>query len=492
MFFLPVLIACAGDRSSAPPALSGDDPVLLAERAVDAGDYATAMRYAMQARSQPRSLDDTRASRRIDRTIERITASSDEQIQSWLTAGRYLDALDLAHALEQVDPNQAPSARRVEARSAAHFRSAASQALESGHLGAASLSLSLARRAGDPTGDFEPTWGRFRDAHCYSEPQIVFLDEGRVTEKAREHFRQVFLTELEALRSRCGPGGQPLRVNVSPALIEFIDRELEETAGMPVPGYDLELEAPLVETIPYSVVEEVTRMESVTEEVERRDCAPRPGKSGCEVWTEEVTKEVAVRAFADVQKTKRLEWTRSSVESAAPEQFVGFPAKRVERRIVYLGRFSLAEGPALGGFDVVRVEADRGHAAVRERGVSLPADPLEARTLEVLVPEADRALAEQIRSGIAELVTHALAPSMEEAAERSRSGDLNGAEDRYLRALVLGGPVTVEMDRFFQGRYGQSTVTVTAALIDAIGRGKDRVESDLFPTINKEDSDGQQ
>ncbi|MEM6531246.1 MAG: hypothetical protein AAF654_01415 [Myxococcota bacterium] len=489
-----VLAASCASTQVTPRNPDGGAEALVerAEAALDAGDFASAMRLAMEARGQPLSLDDTRVSRRIDRAIERVSAGSGEKIDRWLAGGRFLDALDLADALAKVNPSQAAEAKRVESQAATHFQRTAKRALDGGLLGVAALSFALARRAGYPATEFDDVWRRFQSSNCYAEPAISFEEPGVATDEARARFSAILIQEVRALRSRCGAGTQPLLVRVWPAMLESVDRSLDEVGGVSAPGYRFELERPVSEQIGYEIEEKVTRMKAVTEEVERRDCAPRPGKSGCEVWTEEVTKEVPVQEFTRTRKTKTLSWPRSVANEVGGDNVIRFPAKRVERRVVYLGRFALNDGPGVGHFDVAEVDSDQGHGEVREGGVSLAADPLQARSLAALFAAADQSLLAQVRTGVEGAVADALAPSLKEAASLARDGDLLGAEDRYLRALVLGGPVTVAMERFFDGRYGQNTASVIAPLLSALGRVENRTQTELFPTLNNEEDDGQQ
>lgn len=466
--------------------------IIRAEKELDGGRFVEAMREALRARSMPLDLDDVSLARRIDRTIERISANSDDQVQRWLAEERYLDAVALAEQLLTVDESRRDWAVSVRERAVDYYRRSAEAARTEGYPGTAALRYAIARDVGGEVdrGTIEAAWESFRGPNCFADPEVTTRVARRTNPVALERIRAVVEGELEALQSRCGVGGLPLRVEISVDEAEIRDREEERLAAEPLPGVAIETEEVYYEEVPYTDVEEVTTYETRIETVEHRDCAPRPGQRGCRTWTEEVERRVPKVERREVHKIRRVERRRPVKTPLPDDQVVRYPETVVTRAVRYRGTLGLA-GTKLP-FEVYEESTDSAHDAVNERGVRLPSDPLEVRSMDEVLDEADALLRLETSRAIRRIVAARNEALDARGGELTLDGKPDAAEEAYLAKLVTGGEVSREIARYFERRYGRGVSEVMKSLLVALGRVEEDEPSDapgLFPEREDEPGD---
>lgn len=461
--------------------------VAQAEKELAQGRFVSAMSQALKARDIPLDLEDVKVVRRIDRAVENTTRASEEQVKVFVKSNRYIDAVTLVGQLVRVDPALQEWGREVQAKAVAHYLEQAESRKSAGYPGSAALKLAVARQVGADVerAEIESHWASFRDPYCFSDPKLQVKAVGRVDPQAVTHIKTTLKDELDAVQARCGEGGQPLEVRVTVEKTEVVDTTEEVTLAEPLPGVEIKTEEVYFEEIPYTEVVEVTEYETRIEQVEHRDCAPRPGQRGCRSWVEEVEKKVPVKVEKEVQKVRKVRKTRPLTTPLPDDKVVKYPATAVTRRVSYAGSMKLA------GFDdsidfVVREEStDTAHGPVAERGVSLPEDPMEADEMEAVFAAANKALNAEVRRLLTNAINAWGAARAKTAAGLIEAGNLGGAEEAYLGTLVIGGKIDRSMSRFFSQEYGKAVPDVLAVLLDALGRtkAKDQGKAEsLFPT----------
>lgn len=457
-----------------------------AERELDEGRFVEAMRSALEARAMPLDLDEVSLGRRIDRTIARVAANSESQVQRWLESERYLDAVLLAEQLLSVDETRSDWATTVLENAIAYFTRSAEEAMRGGNPGTAALRLSIAWDMGASIerSRIASAWAEFRGPNCFADPEVIVTATRRVDPIAIDHIRSTVTRDLLALQSRCGVGQRPLKVQVSVEAAKAEDTREKIAAAEPLPGVEIETEEVYYEEIPYTEVEEITTYDTRIVLIEHRDCAPRPGQRGCRTWTEEVLEEVPKTEEREVQKVRRERRTRPVQRPLPEDKVVRFTKTSVTRAAIYRGEIAIDGVPAQASFEVQTRSVDTSHDAVNERGVVLAADPLEVKSLDEVLKDADQVLEGQVRTALDALV-EARSEELElRGARLAQEGKRLAAEEAYLAKLVVGGDVDPDMARFFDRSYGREVPEVMKSLLVALGRVKaeDREEKrSLFP-----------
>jgi tetratricopeptide (TPR) repeat protein len=447
-----------------------------AEQELAAADYAGALRDALKARRLPLDLDDVDLVRRIDDTIAKASRLAEERVSAFVEQGHFVPAVELSAQVRDASPGVSTRerwARDVQQKATEHYLQLATSA-EAALPGSAAVQLAMAKKAGASVEAAKVTelWNRFAVPTCFSEPRITVNDK---TGKAGDLLREIETAarkELAELRGRCGEGTQPLGVTIALATLEVVDKTDKERGIKPLPGFNIKTEEVYYEEEPYTVMEEVTEEQVKKELQEKRDCAPKPGKErGCRTWTEEVDIKVPVKQVKEVTKVRRIEKRRPIVGELPADKVVTYEVTRVTRRVTVSGRIEV-----LGGVGEPRVfslavdSVDEGHPEVKHPKLSVPADPLEAKTMPALLADASAAVSREVGNAVAGAVEGWSKRYEEEAAKQVLAGRLPEAEEIYLKLLALGAGSSKAVSQYFQQRYGRSVPEDMAALGYAMGR----------------------
>lgn len=447
-----------------------------ADQDLSAGRFAGALGYAMRARSLPLDLEDVDLVRRIDDTVTRAARLAEDEVRQLTSQARYVEAVELARQIVEASPGVESRRQWADevSKEAAGFYANAAQDLEGrGLVGSAAIQLALAKRVG---GDVEATrvealWNKFAEPTCFASPEIQVNDRTSKGGDLVESIRTTARSELDGVRERCGVGTRPLGVTIELTKVDVVDESAKQRAAKPLPGVDIQTEETYYEEVPRTVVEEVTEYETRVEDVEKRDCAPRPGQErGCRSWVEQVETKVPVKRKREVTKIERIQRTRPVKGPLPEDKVLTYEVTTVTRRVVYEGTVQVVGAKEPRKF-VVRVESvDSGNAEASKMGLTVRADPLEVKEMDALRREAADQVAAAVRQGVGDAVALWSQEFQKEAGRNFREGNIPQAEEQYLKLLALGGRPDEVMARFFGQRYGASIGAVMDMLAVALGR----------------------
>ncbi|MEE8408856.1 MAG: tetratricopeptide repeat protein [Myxococcota bacterium] len=453
-----------------------------ADAALSSGELATALRYAKRARRLPLDLEDVDLVQRIDTTIERAATQAEETVAAYEKRGHFLSAVELSHQIVSAVPGVSSRetwGEEVRKKAQEHYVSAADRLQGEKLFGSAAIQMAFARKVGSPieVADVVAAWNRFAELTCFAEPDIRVIDK---TGKAKDLIAKIETTariELAGLRERCGEGTRKLGVRIQLNKVVIVDDTKIERAAKALPGVEIKTEEVYFEEEPYTAIEEYTEYEVRIERLEKRDCAPRPGKRrGCRTWVEDIEVEIPIKKTREVQKVRRIRKTRPIKGPLPEDKVLSYAVTTVERSVLYEGTVTLTgDATATHTFSVEEASKDSGNERASAKGLVIEADPLEIKSMSTLTAEAAEALAREIERDVAESVEAWAKRLEEQARKRVLEGQLPQAEELYLKLLALGADRSNELKKFFGNRYGRDVVAVMDILAGALGR---EVESD--------------
>ncbi|MBI3178252.1 MAG: hypothetical protein HYZ27_01240 [Deltaproteobacteria bacterium] len=455
----------------------------LADAALSKGELPTALAHATVARRMPLDLEDVELVRRIDATIDKAAQLAEERVQQMSERGRFVAAVELAEQIVEASPgvtSRKKWADEVRAKAVEHYSSLARALAGQNLFGSAAIQLAMARRSGAqvPVGDILAHWNRFAEPTCFAKPTVAVVDR---TGKARDLVAKIEATaqdDLAELRSRCGEGNRKLGVQIELMKVDLVDTTTTDRAAKPLPGSKVKTEEVYYEEEPYTEMEEVTEYITRTEKQERRDCAPRPGKErGCVTWVEDVEVKVPVVKKKEVQKVRRIEKRRPVKGPLPADQVLTYDVTAVTRRARYDGQIVVTgEATVKRAFVLQRESVDQSHARAESPKLVIPADPLEVKEMSEVTADAAEAVAQEVRTAVAEAARTWAETFADGARKQVLGGQMPQAEELYLRMLALGNDGGEELSRFFADRYGRTVGEVMDLLSVAMGRAVEEIK----------------
>ncbi|MEL7304340.1 MAG: hypothetical protein AAGJ56_00810 [Myxococcota bacterium] len=461
-----LLVACGSAASSSSvqpgePRREAMEAVERAESALNTDQLIEALRYALEARAAPLGLDQLALSRRVDRVIERIATQRAAYVASLFDSGDPIAAVQFAQQLASIDRDAESWADQVVSVARREFIARAGRADEGGYPGHAAIQLSFASElsSGEGIAAAEKRWSAFCAQHCFA-PTLISV-KSKVESDTADRIRDVVSDAIDASIAIHAEGALSLAVSMTLERAELVDEQSEEQALAPYPGDSFETEEVYYEEVPSMRFDSQIEYDRVVERVERRDCAPRPGKRGCRRWTESVEKQVPRQVERSVLSPRRVRRVRPR-SSYPRDRVVVYPRTRWMRAVTYVGTLAIAERRHPFA---VHVEAiDRSHAQVDDRGVSLAADPVQLPEKEALWREADQALTAVVKKALVASLSSQHAVLRRRALESILVAEELEAEESFLAVLAAGGEPDDTMVDFFDRRYHRSPTAIAAML----------------------------
>ena len=444
------------------------------------GEYAVALKHALRARRMPLDLDEVELVSSIDNTIAQASRRAEDTVAKWSDKGTFLLAVDLAEQVVQASPGVASRqewANGVKARAVEHYTGLAKELQTRNLPGSAAIQWSAARRVGGdiPVATVVSLWDRFAEPICFDEPKVSMVGPKTIA-TAVPTITEATKKALQETRASCGEGTRKLAVEISIAEGGLTDETRTEKAAKALPGSGVQTTETYVEEIPYTVEEEYTEEEIRIETQERRDCAPRPGKPrGCHTWTEEVEVKTPVKKMRTVQKIRKVEKSRPAKGPFPPDKVVTYEIVSVDRRIDLKGTIRVEGGSAEPTpLQVNLISADTAHDAITHPKLKVPADPMEARSMDDMLTEAGNQTTLRVQEALTAAIQQWTADEAELARKRVQEGRLPEAEELYLRLIALGATDDPNLKAFFRDRYGKDVAEVMQILAAGMGQGNDR------------------
>ncbi len=448
-----------------------------ADAALSKGELPVALGHATMARRMPLDLEDVDLVRRIDATIDKAAQLAEDRVQQMSERGRFVAAVELAEQIVEASPgvtSRKKWADEVRGKAVDHYASLARTLAGQNLFGSAAIQLAMAKRAGAqvPVADVLAHWNRFAEPTCFAKPTVAVVDQSGKAQDLVAKIGATAQADLDDLRARCGEGSRKLGVQIELLKVDVVDSTTTDRTAKPLPGSKVKTEEVYYEEEPYTEMEEVTEYITRTEKQERRDCAPRPGKErGCVTWVEDAEIKVPVVKKKEVQKVRRSEKRRPVKGPLPADQVLTYEVTTVTRRARYEGQIVITgEATVKRAFTLQRESVDQSHARAESPKLVIPADPLEVKAMSDVTAEAAEAVAQEVRTAVAEAARSWADSFAEGARKQVFGGQLPLAEELYLRMLALGNDGGDELARFFADRYGRTVGEVMDILSVAMGR----------------------
>lgn len=450
--------------------------LMQAEQALEKQEIASAIEYARRARRMPLDLEDVDLVQRIDETVEKATSMAKQMVQKYTERGGFVQAAQLCDQVVKAAPGMVSRkkwADTVRKQAIDYYQHFAEELKKQGLFGSAAIQLAMAHHVGAEikSESVSKPWSQFVEPTCFDKPRVTVQDNTQKATDVIPQIEKMARNAVERIRERCGEGSKDLSIAIKLERVEFVDDHQTTQAFKALPGTNIKTEEEYIEEIPYTETETYTDYETRIETQERRDCAPRPGKErGCITWTEDVTIQIPIEKTREVQKIKRIKKTRPIKGPFPPDQVVTYDLEQVSRRIVYEGKVILTGSVSSErAFSVVKEVSDASNKKVQAKGVVIPTDPMQAPSMDELISNATKALANEVEMAIQNIVEEWTQDFVQQAAKRIRVGQMPQAEEIYLRMLALGSDNNV-VSKFFEDRYGLGVNQVMDVLATAMGR----------------------
>ena len=339
--------------------------------------------------------------------------------------------------------------------------------------GSAALQSSIAQTLGAKidTDALMGNWASFAAPVCFGGINVQVEDKSGKLGDMAQGLQDNVVKKLGSLQKRCGNGERTLSLTLNVNEVNVTDSTTTEKAAKPFPGVRIETEEVYYEEVPYIVVEEVTEEEIRIEKVERRDCAPRPGKPrGCVTWLEDVEKKVPVKVKKEIEKIKKVE-RRRPVKNLPADKVLSYDLTRVIRAISMSGTISVAgseQKPV--AFRVLKESRDTSNEEVKHSRMTIAADAMEADSLAVVKENAAKEVARATARASARAIRTWMRDVRTQAQQAAADTKMNQAEELYLQLIALGIPADDQLKRFFKTRYGQTLEEIFNPLSMVLGR----------------------
>jgi|MDSW01.2.fsa_nt_gb tetratricopeptide (TPR) repeat protein len=439
-------------------------------------DYAGALSHALRASKMPLELDEVALQRRIRDAVSSAEKRAEDRVQDWVNRGHYVPAVELADMI--VDASRGMASRkkwaadlRQDAQGFFEKRAADTQAASLP--GSAALQSSIAQTLGAKidTDALMGNWASFAGPVCFGAIDVQVQDKSGKLGDMAQTLKEGVVKKLSSLQKRCGNGERTLSLTLNVNEVKVTDTTSTEKAAKPFPGVRIATEEVYYEEVPYIVVEEVTEEEIRIEKVERRDCAPRPGKPrGCVTWLEDVEKKVPVKVKKEVEKIKKVE-RRRPVKNLPADKVLSYELTRVIRAVSMSGTISVAgseQKPV--AFRVLKESRDTSNDEVKHARMTIAADAMKADTLAVVKENASKEVARATARASARAIRTWMRDVRTQAQQAAADTKMNQAEELYLQLIALGIPADDQLKRFFKTRYGQSLDEIFNPLSIVLGR----------------------
>jgi len=456
--------------------LAVEDELEKADKLMKDIDYAGALSYALRASKMPLDLDEVQLQRRIRDAVSSAEKRAEDRVQDWVNRGHYVPAVELADMI--VDASRGMASRKkwaaeLRAEAQRFFEKRAQETQGASLPGSSALQHSIAQTLGAQidSGLLVDNWATFAAPVCFGGIEIQIDDKTSKLGDMDASFKAGITQKLSSLQKRCGSGDRTLALNLSVDELTLTDSTTTERAAKPFPGVRIETEEVYYEEIPYIVIEEVIEEEIRIDKVERRDCAPRPGKPrGCVTWLEDVERKVPVKVKKEVEKIKKVE-RRRPVKELPADKVLSYDVTRVIRALSLSGTITVvgAEQKPIP-FRVMQESRDTSNDEVKHARMTIAADAMEADTLEVIKEKSSKEVARACARAAARAIRSWMRDVRKEAQQAAADSKMNEAEELYLQLVALGIPADDQLKRFFKGRYGQSLGDIFSPLSVALGR----------------------
>lgn len=456
--------------------LAVEDELVKADKLMKDIDYAGALSHALRASKMPLDLDEVQLQRRIRDAVSSAEKRAEDRVQDWVNRGHYVPAVELADMI--VDASRGMASRkkwaaelRLEAQ--VFFAKRAADTQGASFPGSAALQSSIAQTLGaDVNNDvLMGNWATFASPVCFGSIDIQVDDKTSKLGDMTDALKAGMVEKLSSLQKRCGNGERTLELTLHLEEFTLTDTSTTEKAAKPFPGVRIETEEVYYEEVPYIVVEEVTEEEIRIEKVERRDCAPRPGKPrGCVTWLEDVERKVPVKVKKEVEKIKKVE-RRRPVKDLPADKVLAYDVTRVIRALNLSGTITVAgaeQKPV--AFRVMKESRDTSNDEVKHARMTIAADPMEADTVDVVKENSVTEVARASARAAARAIRTWMRDVRKQAQQAAADSKMNAAEELYLQLIALGIPADDQLKRFFKARYGQSLEEVFSPLSVVLGR----------------------
>lgn len=446
-----------------------------AKEKLNSGEYASALMHTLRAQRMPLDLDEVVLVRDIDETIAQASQRAEDSVETYSEQGLFVLAIEIAEQIVAASPGMESRARWAEGvrqRAIEYYTGLGRDLEKEGMLGAAAMQWAMAQKVGaDVSADkVKSLWFTFTGPLCFADPEIEVRTETKLS-SIKDPVVEAARAALAEAQARCGKGSRPLAVTISVEEGEVIDEENKVWAARPLPGSGVDTIETYYEEHPYTEVEEITVMEKRVEKVQRRDCAPRPGKPrGCVEWVEEVETEVPVKKTQEVRKVKRVAKTRPKKGPFPPDKVVTFEQTTITRRVAMKGNVVVEGAPTKPvAFEVLVESVDSSNPAVAHPRMPIKADAMAVQSMKDVQTQAGTELAKTIKGAMVAAVTAWSAKQLGDAKKRAMEGKLPKAEEIYLGLLALGVEENEDLRRFFRRRYGKPVGVTVDYLSRAMG-----------------------
>lgn len=456
--------------------LAVEDELVKADKLMKDIDYAGALSHALRASKMPLDLDEVQLQRRIRDTVSSAEKRAEDRVQDWVNRGHYVPAVELAEMI--VDASRGMASRkkwaaelRLEAQG--FFTKRAVDTQGASLPGSAALQSSIAQTLGAEVNNdvLMGNWASFASPVCFGSVDIQVDDKTNKLGDMADALKAGITEKLSSLQKRCGNGERTLALTLHLEEFKLTDTSTTEKAAKPFPGVRIETEEVYYEEVPYIVVEEVTEEEIRIEKVERRDCAPRPGKPrGCVTWLEDVERKVSVKVKKEVEKVKKVE-RRRPVKDLPADKVLAYDVTRVIRALNLSGTISVAgaeQEPVV--FRVMKESRDTSNDEVKHARMTIAADAMEADTVDVVKTNSVKEVARASARAAARAIRTWMRDVRKQAQQAAADNRMNAAEELYLQLIALGIPADDELKRFFKARYGQNLEEIFSPLGVVLGR----------------------
>ncbi len=283
-----------------------------------------------------------------------------------------------------------------------------------------------------------------------------------------------------------GGDGDEVQITVLVRSATEVDEDLTERRARPFPGEQIDTFEVYFEEQPYIAIEDVTEMVERTEKVERRDCAPRPGKPrGCVTWVEDVTVEVPTKVKREVEKIRKIE-RRRTIPDLPTDKVLYYNHRSVQRGASISGALSDTSprardlGLAERLFSLQISEQDEANDEITSSRMTIAADPLEIKTTDEVWGAVGGQLETAVEQYFIEIMARRVQDLQARALELVVAGDVVEAVELTLAALINARlldddgairPKTAQRaERFFADHFGLGAEGVYAALDGVVGR----------------------
>ena len=438
-------------------------------------DYAGALGHALRASKMPLDLEEVDLKRRIRDAVSSAEKRAEDRVQDWINRGHYVPAVELAGMI--VDASRGMASRKkwaaeLKEEAKSFFEKRAAQSSGENLPGSSALQQSIAQTLGAQVNSDQlvTDWAAFAAPVCFGATEVHVEDASGKLGEMGTGINEAVAGKLKALQKRCGHGARTLKINVKMDSAEIVDTTNTETAAKPFPGVRIETEEIYYENVPYIVVEEVTEEETRVEKIERRDCAPRPGKPrGCVTWLEDVEKKVQVKVKKEVEKIKKVE-RRRPVKDLPADKVLSYQVTQTIRVVKLSGTISVEGAEAPVSFRVMKESRDVANAEVKHARMTIAADAMEAESLAAVQGSAASDVARAAARATGRAIRTWMRDVRKQAQQAAADGKMNQSEELYLQLVALGIPPDDGLKRFFKGRYGQDLGSIFGPLSVALGR----------------------